>query len=345
MSLKAGDKVRFLDEKGEGVISRFLDNRQVLVLMEDGFEIPYPVNKLVPVMQDTRKSDAKAEPLVYKKDVIEQPHFDTPQQGLQEEGVFLVYLPADPDQPLAGNFTVHVFNHTDYHIQFAVSTKLIGKYKTEYVDTLAPHQSVKIRDIQAEDIERWSSLLADILFFSYDNFVSREPVSRVLKQKPARFYKETSFTEKGFTASPSIVVDLTRSMHKSQAWEEEYFEEKELLKIVFEKEHKPVKPLSRQSEKNNSALEWEVDLHLEELVDNVKGMTNGQMLDIQLRHFQKKLDEAMASNIRKVVFIHGVGNGRLKQEIRKLLGTYKELRFHDAAYGTYGFGATEVVFR
>jgi dsDNA-specific endonuclease/ATPase MutS2 len=133
------------------------------------------------------------------------------------------------------------------------------------------------------------------------------------------------------------------TMQKGQ--DEEYFEEKEISKIVFDKEQKSEKRISKQSEKNNSALDWEVDLHLEELVDNIRGMNNGQMIDVQLRHFQKKLDEGFAQNIRKIVFIHGVGNGRLKQEIRKILATHKELRFHDASYGTYGFGATEVVFK
>jgi hypothetical protein len=342
MGLKAGDKVRFLDEKGAGVITRFIDNKNVLVEMEDGFEIPYPLAKLVPAVAEMVSSAPKLpEPTEVFSSHIAQTSYTS--KGLQTEGVFLVYLPSDPGFPLNGHFQVLLFNMTAYQIQYTISSKQIGKYTTESAGTLASKQSLKIRDIKPEEIERWASLLVELLYFSYEPFAPREPESRVLKQKPAKFYKQSSLSSAGLTSEPAIVVDLTRSMQKGQ--EEEYFEEKELAKIIFDKEQNKEKSLSRQSEKNNSALEWEVDLHLEELVDNIRGMNNGQMIDIQLRHFQRKLDEAIAANIRKIVFIHGVGNGRLKQELCKILATHTDLRFHDASYGTYGFGATEVVFK
>jgi hypothetical protein len=344
MNLKAGDKVRFLDEKGEGVITRFIDNKQVLVEMPDGFEIPYLLAKLVPVAVETKPTARQAEHPLQKEVPVSAIYTpSTVMQGLQSEGVFLVYQPADQSYPLGGRFSVQLFNMTPYHIQFALSSKQINKYTCEHSGTLQGKQSCKIRDIGPEEIERWSSLRVDVIFYSYEPFQPREPLSRILKQKPARFYKESSFTSGGLTSGLAIVVDLMHTMQKGQ--DEEYFEEKAITQIVFDKEQKAERRVSKQSEKNNSALDWEVDLHLEELVDNTRGMNNGQMIDVQLRHFQKKLDEGFAQNIRKIVFIHGVGNGRLKQEIRKILATHKDLRFHDASYSIYGFGATEVEFQ
>jgi hypothetical protein len=342
MSLKAGDKVRFLDETGQGTITRFIDNRQVLVEMEDGFEIPYPLAKLVPAEAEriaVLKTQAAPQAIQENK-VIE---YRPAQQGLHTDGVFLVYQPKDPQYPTGGHFSVSIFNMTAYHVQFTIATRYLGKYTCERVGTLDPRESCLLREIQPADIERWSALLAELLFYSYEPFTPREPISRTLKQKPAKFYKESSFTSGGLTAHDAIVVDLSRAMQKGQ--EEEFFDEKDLVRIVQDKEQKIEKRQSKQSEKNNSALEWEVDLHLEELVDSIRGMTNAQMIDTQLRHVHKKLDEAYAANIRKIVFIHGVGNGRLKQEIRKILATHKDLQFYDASYSTYGFGATEVAFK
>jgi hypothetical protein len=344
MNLKAGDRVRFLDEKGEGVITRFIDNKQVLVEMEDGFEIPYQLAKLVPIAVETKGSNRLQIPRQEEEKTAEPVYISSnSDQALHSEGVFLVYQPFDTDFPLNGKFRILLFNMTPYHIHYTISTKRIQSYTCELASSLQPKQSARIREIGPEDIERWASVRVDVLYYSYEPFQPREPVSRTLKQKPSKFYKESSFSKSGLTDKPAIVVDLTQIMQKGQ--EEEYFEEKDLSKIVFDKEQKTEKRISRQSDKNNSALDWEVDLHLEELVDNMRGLNNGQMIDIQLRHFQKKLDEGFAANIRKIVFIHGVGNGRLKQEIRKILATHKELRFHDASYSTYGFGATEVVFR
>jgi dsDNA-specific endonuclease/ATPase MutS2 len=66
------------------------------------------------------------------------------------------------------------------------------------------------------------------------------------------------------------------------------------------------------------------------------------LLDIQLKRVVKELDEAIATHIRSIVFIHGVGNGRLRQEVRRVIAGYKNVRFHDASFRRYGFGATEV---
>jgi hypothetical protein len=340
MDFKAGDSVRFLDEKGRGIISRFIDNKQVLVRMEDGFEIPYLLSKLVPAemkREGTPKPGAsqKTEKEVYTESVV------VSKQAFSTEGVFLVYEPKDKGPPLTGNLTVRIFNMCAIHIQFTISSRSFGKFTCEFAGTLHAGQSVTIREITTADMERWAALKVDIQFFSYEPFQTRESISRLIKQKPAKFFKESSYTSGGFTATPSVVVDLTRQMQKGQ--EEEYFEEEDLHRIMREKETRVSKPLSISSEKNNALLEWEVDLHAEELIDNLQGMSNAQIIEIQLKYFQKRLDEGIAGNVRKIVFIHGVGNGRLKQEIRYLLANYKSLRYHDASYASYGFGATEVV--
>ena len=86
----------------------------------------------------------------------------------------------------------------------------------------------------------------------------------------------------------------------------------------------------------------EIDLHIHELVDRYNNMNNSQMLEIQLGHFKLKLEQAIANNIKKIVFIHGVGEGVLKHEIRKILSGYTGLEYFNGSYSKYGVGATEV---
>jgi len=87
---------------------------------------------------------------------------------------------------------------------------------------------------------------------------------------------------------------------------------------------------------------WEVDLHIEELVEQYRHLSNGEILEIQLHHFHKFLRLAMEKRIPKVVVIHGVGTGRLREEIRAELLRYKNMEFYDASYREYGQGATEI---
>ena len=83
-------------------------------------------------------------------------------------------------------------------------------------------------------------------------------------------------------------------------------------------------------------------MHINELIDKTNGLSNFEMLNIQLECFEKELDMAIAKKFKKIIFIHGVGNGRLKQEIISILKTTNGLTYHDASYKEYGYGATQI---
>ena len=86
----------------------------------------------------------------------------------------------------------------------------------------------------------------------------------------------------------------------------------------------------------------EVDLHINQLVKSSKGMSNHDMLTLQLDTARKQLEFAISKRIQKIVFIHGVGEGVLKVELEYLFARYKNVKFYDANYQKYGLGATEV---
>jgi dsDNA-specific endonuclease/ATPase MutS2 len=72
-------------------------------------------------------------------------------------------------------------------------------------------------------------------------------------------------------------------------------------------------------------------------------MSNFQILNIQMSHFKSFLSSAIEKKTRKVVVIHGVGEGVLRHEIRKVLDIYHpNFEFQDASYEEFGYGATEI---
>lgn len=90
--------------------------------------------------------------------------------------------------------------------------------------------------------------------------------------------------------------------------------------------------------------EMEVDLHIEELIESHHGMTNGEILSVQMANFKRQLNIAIRRKVKKLIIIHGVGEGTLRTEIRtELLSNYPDYEFHDASYRKYGYGATEIL--
>lgn len=110
------------------------------------------------------------------------------------------------------------------------------------------------------------------------------------------------------------------------------------------KEKKPDRKPRSQSARSRDKQQppMEVDLHVNQLVRSTKGMSNHEMLNLQLDTARHKIEFAIRKRIQRVVFIHGVGEGVLKMELEYLLGRYSNVKFYDADYQKYGLGATEV---
>jgi hypothetical protein len=89
----------------------------------------------------------------------------------------------------------------------------------------------------------------------------------------------------------------------------------------------------------------EIDLHLEELVEFPNRLDDWQKLHTQMQHVKKCLNAAFDGGIKKMVFIHGVGTGVLKTELRNYLSEYPNIIINDADYREYGIGATEVILK
>jgi|ERR1019366_3312721 dsDNA-specific endonuclease/ATPase MutS2 len=140
-----------------------------------------------------------------------------------------------------------------------------------------------------------------------------------------------------------LVFDETKKEDKTQSEDKPFINDGLKQKININKYVRKGIKYSKSHQHNNPKSELEIDLHIEELIDNFSGMSNFEIVQVQLNHFNRALDRAINGHYRKLIVIHGVGNGRLKQEVRNILSLYDNLRFYDASYSKYGFGATEIL--
>ncbi|MFC7445370.1 Smr/MutS family protein [Mesoflavibacter profundi] len=149
----------------------------------------------------------------------------------------------------------------------------------------------------------------------------------------------TIVTEEGFDLdfdSSELVVIKKSELNQHS------FNNVDLRTYKLEKEDKKPKKSIKIKPKERYQPKMEVDLHLHKLVDNERGMSNFDKLNLQLDTARRQLDFAIRKKIQKIVFIHGVGEGVLKMELESLFSRYDNIKYYEADYKKYGFGATEV---
>ncbi len=110
----------------------------------------------------------------------------------------------------------------------------------------------------------------------------------------------------------------------------------EEFKLLPEDDPKPKKTSP------NPEILKEIDLHIGQLLDFHSGLSNFEILQIQLSKVKSEIDLARKEKRNRLVFIHGHGSGKLREELHKMLASYPKIEFYDASFRKYKLGATEV---
>lgn len=327
MKLRIGDKVRFLNEVGEGTVSRIKDKQTVFVEMLDGFEIPFLINQLVPIHTE----------LILDKDAE---NIELNPDAHLTDAIYFVIEPDHEFTSLVSDYKIYLFNASSFNLLFSYSIKDEEYFQTLKHGEIGPYQKVLLRQVKMQFFKEYFYHKIECLLYKNTFFKAQTPVAEVLHITPQGLQKAKTIKhdEFKFPVYGFILKDEFTIVNKVEP--ELSLVDIEKLKSV--KEFRSKEKVSKSSREYLKSLEKEVDLHIEELVENVSGLSNFEMLNIQLERFEKELDAALEKNMKKIIFIHGVGNGRLKQEIISVLKKTRGVSFQDASYKEYGFGATQV---
>ncbi len=91
-----------------------------------------------------------------------------------------------------------------------------------------------------------------------------------------------------------------------------------------------------------------LDLHIEQLVPNYRELNASitSFVGLQIKALDEYVLKASKLKVEKVVVIHGLGDGKLKEAIASRLRTHPLVKsFLNGFNELYGFGATEIVLR
>jgi hypothetical protein len=353
---KVGDKVSFLNEKGGGIITKIVNDLIVNVAIEDGFEIPTAVNDLIKI-----NSDDPLEPSLIRHDTFINEPEDTDVKELFiahndkdqiEEGLYFLIVPEIEETPLVGNLELLLVNHTPYTALFNLFLNHSGQFHGEEYGFIEAETSLSITSIGRSDINSWANAIIQAVFFKEGKTSPVKPISGFINFKPIKIYKEESFKYEKIIRKKAFTVQIGKlSDFQNALIDDEKNISTEITKALQDKLNEGTMK-SAAEPKKESFLEKhkiddkiaEIDLHIGELIESYNNLSNAEILKIQIDYFIKSINQAESERLSKVIFIHGVGNGILKNEINKFLRNTDGVEFHDASFARYGMGATEVVF-
>ena len=347
MNFKVGDQVKFLNATGGGIVRNVIDHRMVLVAIEGGFEIPTLISELVRMEGSEAGQRFFNETFeVHQEKGPENENNSTDERvsslkmeknkPLKNEEIFLAFVPQDQKWLITGIVDIYLINHTSYDILFSLFRKeennLFGG--VDY-GSLEPGSRFLLDSVDREQLPAWSSGCLQVLFHKNQVDKIPFPVNAEYEITGKKFYTEGSYRESPLIEGKGILIRISslhnaaaESQSKKPAPEGELKEKTENNDFIFRFEIAP--------------KEAEVDLHFEALEETPEKIENNEILQTQLTYFTKALESAIANKFRKVIFIHGVGDGILRKAITEKLHQYGILEIQDAPLHQYGSGALVV---
>ena len=340
MKFNLGDKVRFLNSKEKGKVTKIIDANTVVVDVDGGFEIPAQVSDLVadsfPV--------AGVKPVVVEKMEVEENYSDALPRNIsfvqsKKDKLFLCFEAVDSGNVSNSDLIVSLANTTSFYLNLSFFIADEGDFKWQKNAETEPNSTLELFRLKRSKINECREIRFQILWYKKEKFDLLAPLQTALKVKQDKLFMEKSFEANSYVRGKAVVFELYSIAPPLTIPEEELRFHFENSKVEI-KDKLKIKSLKLQASRIE---EREIDLHIEELVDSINGMSNAQIVQIQMSHFLKNLDEAIALRLKKLIVIHGIGTGRLKAEVYKALQNYPKLKYQDASYAKYGFGATEIL--
>lgn len=369
---KIGDTVRYLNAVGGGKITR-IEGRMAYV-DEDGFETPVLLSELVVVLPAGHEPktggarlmfDQKAVDAVKAREAAERhaPELSKeikpepePKKPIPVEetthgeriSLTLAFEPMDIKRLSDTTFAAVLVNDSNYFLSFTFLTCDKDTWSLCYEGTVEPNMVVDMATFAHTDLNRFQRVALMALPFKRDKqFALKEPFCCVRRIDLKKFYKVHCFRPGEYFDSPVLEVSLVRN----DAVIQPLTPDAQAIRYAMsgpEPKAGDIRPKKREAAPGPHKLlpPVEVDLHIHELVDTTAGMDNAAMLQLQLDTVRRTMKAHSKRLGQKIIFIHGKGDGVLREAVRSLLRReWSACELQDASFREYGFGATLVTVR
>jgi hypothetical protein len=350
MKFRIGDTVRFLNETGGGKISRVDNLGYLYVLTEDGFEIPVKENELILNSPSSRIPDTSlpADKIpVRPEKATEQKHEKVRNNEGEENRIplsipsgmpvklMLGLVPDDFDAVFKASINIFLINDSEYFLYYLVGYQQQGKYYYLKSGEIEPNTKCFLAGFDQVSLGKIALFHLQALPVSAGQYFRVLPLDEEINIASYDFLKNHMYKENDYFNERALIPGITHTVFAKRPTGMD-----QLPDVI---NSATVSNPGEKKTMSGGSGTMEVDLHIETLRDNYSGLSNGDILRIQMNCFRSALENAISDKIKRIVFIHGVGNGTLKLELRnELKRNYPECTCQDASFKEYGFVATMV---
>jgi hypothetical protein len=335
MKINIGDKVRFLNDVGGGTVIKIISKSQVIVQDDNKFEYPFPVSELIVVEKASTKTEEQ--PKEEEQKISKSNDIEIKADNNSE--VLFAFVKEKEEN--SSNFECFLINDSNFFIFYHIVLRGENGFEKIDAEILEPNTKVSVGKLSRSQINFSKEIITQMLFFDHPYQTLHQMIERKIKIVPINFFQEYRFIENDFIDERAYIFELlkeTQNRRDSINTQEEFDDNIQNKELSFDEEDK-----SKKFEPRKKAPTIEIDLHINQLVESVIGLSNAEILQIQMDVFHKTMTNAIMNKAGKVILIHGIGNGTLKSALRESLDVQYKLNYEDASFKEYGFGATMVI--
>lgn len=274
-------------------------------------------------------------------------------RGADQVNFYIGFLPVDSRALSQTEFEVYLINDSNLYVRFLLLTQEGEQYSLRHEGLVLPNQKLQLDTIGHSDLPQWERLTFQLLAYKTDKpFALKYPMNITLRVDGTKFYKLHSFAASDFFNDPALVRPLVSEDRPAQSVSiaaetvEEALITPEVVRQAAERpKQQPARAIDKSVTLDRNAI-VEVDLHAEVLLDSTQGLTPTDILMMQIKAFHDTMRQYAKDKGRRIVFIHGKGEGVLRATLLKeLKNHYRHCTHQDASFREYGFGATMVTVR
>lgn len=377
-----GDVVRYLSSTGGGTIAR-IEGKTAWVAEDNGFEMPVALSELVVVQPAGTKPQAahlmfdqkaydqgkmsREEEKPLSKDITPkpEPEPELPPQPETPHGnkinVALAFEPGNLRELGSTVFNAVLVNDSNYTLQFTFmrAAEQDREFTTVYSGVAGPNELIDMAQPTHEDLNGYHRVALQYVAYKADRqFELKAPVSVVRRLDLTKFYKlhcfrpGTYFTNKVLEIKlvtddvpdhPLQLGDAARHIDTSATPADKRLVRELSGKYRVDRGRRRTNADDPARNPNKLLPPIEIDLHIHALTDSIAGLSNADMLTMQLDAVEAAMKAHRRRIGQKIIFIHGKGNGVLRHAVLDLLKRkYPTAELQDASFAEYGFGATLV---